>query len=297
MILVTGASGAVGSALVERLVSDGSSPVVAGRDPDALRARWPSLEARGFDALDAVTIADAVGDVDTLYYLIHSMESGAKPFDERERSAATNVARAAATAGVGRIVYLGGLGEDDDDLSQHLTSRHETGRTLAEHGPPVLELRAAMVVGAESASYRMLSDLVHRLPAMVLPRWVDTPTQPIAEQDVISYLAAARDVGLEEDHTIVEIGGADVMTYREMLQTYARLRGKRRLLLRVPLLTPRLSSLWCGLVTSVDNQVARPLIDSMVFPTVVRDDRAARVFPAISPRGFEDALRAALDAG
>ncbi|HYG72448.1 MAG TPA: NAD(P)H-binding protein [Actinomycetota bacterium] len=297
MILVTGASGAVGSALVDRLVADGSPPVVAGRGPDALGARWPSLEARGFDALDAATILDAVRGVDVVYYLIHSMESGATPFDERERSAATNVARAAADAGVGRIVYLGGLGEDADDLSQHLASRHATGRTLAEHGPPVLELRAAMVVGADSASYRMLADLVDRLPAMVLPKWVDTPTQPIAEQDVISYLAAARDVPLEDDHTIVEIGGADVVTYREMLRTYARMRGKRRMLLGVPLLTPRLSSLWCGLITSVDNQVARPLIDSMVFPTVVRDDRAARFFPAISPRGFEAALRAALNAG
>lgn len=151
-----------------------------------------------------------------------------------------------------------------------------------------------MVVGGRSASFRMLSDLVERLPAMVLPRWVDTPTQPIALDDVVSYLAAARDAPTGQGHTVVEIGGADVLTYRRMLETYAELRGKRRVLVGVPLLTPRLSSLWCTVVTSVDTSVARPLIDSMVHPTVVTDDRARVLFPQIGPRGFEDALRDAM---
>jgi len=191
-------------------------------------------------------------------------------------------------------VYLGGLGSDDDELSQHLSSRHETGEVLARSGPPVLELRAAMVIAPDSASFRMLSDLVERLPAMVLPKWVDTPSQPIALEDVVSYLAAARDVPLDGGHTIVEIGGADVVTYRQMLETYAALRHKRRVLVGVPLLTPKLSSLWTGLVTSVDEHVARPLIDGMVHPIVVTDERSNELFPQIAPKGFKDALRTAM---
>jgi uncharacterized protein YbjT (DUF2867 family) len=289
MILVTGASGAVGSALVERLVADGETPIVAGRRPERLRSRWPSLEARELDALDPMTIERAVRDVDVVYYLIHSMEEGTSAFDERDRRAATNLARAAKVAGVERIVYLGGLGDEREDLSQHLMSRHETGRALAEHGPSVLELRAAMVIGPNSASFRMLANLVDRLP-----EWVSTESQPIAQEDVAAYLSSARDVPLAEHHTIVGIGGADVVTYRQMLQTYAELRGKHRLFFGVPLLTPRLSSLWCGLVTSVDEHVARPLIDGMVHSMTVADDRAETLFPHIAPVGFKDALRRAL---
>lgn len=296
VILVTGASGAVGSALVDRFAAEGERPVVAGRRPDELRDRWPALEARGFDALEPGSIERVVRDVDVLYYLIHSMEEGSSSFDERDRRAAEEVARAAKDAGVSRIVYLGGLGEDDADLSEHLSSRHETGAVLAQHGPPVLELRAAMVMAPDSASFRMLSDLVERLPAMVLPKWVDTPSQPIALEDVVSYLVASRDVPFEGQHMIVGIGGADVVTYRQMLETYASLRHKKRYLVGVPVLTPRLSSLWTGLVTSVDEHVARPLIEGMVTPMVVTDDRAQRLFPHIEPKGFRDALRAALAA-
>ena len=296
MDLVTGASGTVGSALVDRLAADGIPPIVAGRRPEALRERWPTLEAREFDALEPESVVRVVRDVDVLYYLIHSMEEGSSSFDERDRRAAEQVARAAKDAGVSRIVYLGGLGSDDDDLSEHLSSRHETGEVLAEHGPLVLELRAAMVIAPDSASFRMLSDLVERLPAMVLPKWVDTPSQPIALEDVVAYLAAARDVPLGEQHTIVGIGGADVVTYRQMLETYADLRHKKRYLLGVPLLTPKLSSLWTGLVTSVDGNVARPLIDGMVHPMVVTDDRAERLFPTIEPMGFKAALKTAIAA-
>jgi uncharacterized protein YbjT (DUF2867 family) len=296
MDLVTGASGTVGSALVERLLEDGAAPVVAGRRPEQLRERWPTLEAREFDALEPESVARVVRDVDVLYYLIHSMEEGPSAFDDRDRRAAEQVARAAKEAGVSRIVYLGGLGSDDEVLSEHLSSRHETGQVLAEHGPPVLELRAAMVIAPDSASFRMLSDLVERLPAMVLPKWVDTPSQPIAIADVVEYLAASRDVPLTEHHAIVGIGGADVVTYRQMLESYASLRHKRRYLVGVPLLTPKLSSLWTGLVTSVDGNVARPLIDGMVHPMVVTDDRAAQLFPNVSPSGFKEALRTAIAA-
>lgn len=296
MILVTGASGAIGSRLVERLVAGGERPVVSGRRPEALRERFPGLEVRALDALRPETIAPALAGVRTLYYLIHSMEPGATSFDERDRAAALNVGRSAREAGLERIVYLGGLGEGSAELSRHLSSRHETGRVLAEEGPPVVELRASVVLAAEGASFRMLADLVRRLPAMVVPRWVDTRTQPIALADVLSYLCAARELALERHHTVVEIGGPDVVTFRQMLETYARLEGRRRLVVGVPVLTPWLSSLWCGLTTSVPTSVARPLILGMTHETVVRGDEAARRFPDVHPMGFEDALRAAMGA-
>jgi uncharacterized protein YbjT (DUF2867 family) len=294
MILVTGASGAIGSKLMERLLAQGEHPIAAGRRPEALRERFPGAETREIDALRSGTLPAALDGVGTLYYFIHSMEPGATSFDERDRAAARNIARAARTGGVERVIYLGGLGDEEADLSRHLSSRHEIGRVLAEDGPPVVELRAAMVLGSQSASFRMLSDLVHRLPAMIVPRWVETPSQPIAIADVIEYLAASGTISLREQHTKIEIGCPDVLTYREMIQTLARLEGKRRVLLGVPLLTPRLSSLWCGLTTSVPASVARPLIMGMTHPTVVRGDEARRRFPQIEPIGFEAAVRRAL---
>lgn len=294
MILVTGASGAIGSKLMERLLAQGEHPIAAGRRPEALRERFPAAETREIDALRPGTLPAALDGVGTLYYFIHSMEPGATGFEERDRAAARNVGRAARTGGVERVVYLGGLGDEAADLSRHLASRHEIGRILAEDGPPVVELRAAMVLGSQSASFRMLSDLVHRLPAMIVPRWVETPSQPIAIADVVEYLAASRAISLLEQHTKIEIGCPDVLTYREMIQTLARLEGKRRVLLGVPLLTPRLSSLWCGLTTSVPASVARPLIMGMTHPTVVRGEEARRRFPQIEPMGFEAAVRRAL---
>lgn len=295
MILVTGASGAIGSRLVDRLRAEGEHLVAAGRRPSALAERFPGVDARELDALLPETLPSALEGVRTLYYFIHSMEPGATSFDERDRAAALNVARSAKIAGIERIVYLGGLGDEDGALSRHLSSRHETGLVLAEEGPPLVELRAAMVVGSESASFRMLTDLVHRLPAMIVPRWVETRSQPIAIADAVSYLSAARSIPLDEQHTVIEIGGADVLTYRQMIETVARLEGRRRMLVGVPLLTPRLSSLWCGLTTSVSASVARPLIMGMTHETVVRDDAARRAFPDIRPVGFEAALRRAMD--
>jgi len=295
VILVTGASGAIGSRLVDRLVAEGANPIPAGRRPEALRERFPGTEPRAIDALRPETLPAALEGITTLYYFIHSMEPGAAEFDERDRAAALNVARSARDAGVERTIYLGGLGDEEAALSQHLASRHETGRVLAEEGPPLLEFRAAMVVGAQSASFRMLSDLVHRLPAMVVPRWVETRSQPIAIADVVSYLSEGRRVPIQGRRTVVEVGGADVITYREMMQTFARMRGKRRVMVGVPLLTPRLSSLWCGLTTSVPRTVARPLIMGMTHEMVVRDDAARTMFPDIRPMGFEEALRRALE--
>lgn len=222
------------------------------------------------------------------------MAAGEAGFAERDRDAAHAFGEAAAKAGVERIVYLGGLGSSEDQLSEHLQSRQETGRQLAAAGTPVLELRAGMVIGAGSASFRMLNDLVKRLPLMVTPRWVATRSQPIAIRDVVSYLVAAATVPLSTGHVIVEIGGADVLSYRDMMQRVGASRGRHPTIVTVPVLTPRLSSLWCGLVTSVPTSIARPLIDGLRNETIVREDAAARMFPDVAPLGFDAAVDEAL---
>lgn len=298
MILVTGASGAIGARLTSRLEADGANPVAAGRRPEELARRWPGLQIVHIDVLQPGTLASALEHVTTAYYLVHSMEPGVDRFEETDHAAAANFARAAKNAGVERVVYLGGLGTDDTGaMSPHLASRQEVGRVLASRGPKVLEFRAAMVVSAESASFRMLRDLVDRLPGMVVPRWVDTRSQPIAIDDVIEYLIAGASVALERHHTVVEIGGPETITYREMLQTYATSRGTSRPIIGVPLLTPWLSSLWCGLTTSVPTELARPLIEGMSTEVIVRDRSATELFPDIRPIGFRQAMERALGEG
>ena len=291
LILITGASGYIGGRLAQHLVDAGVDIRVAGRDPRRLTDRWPAVDAVELDVMRPQTIGPATDGVTTAYYLIHSMEEGGAPFEERDRTAATNFARAAASSGVERIVFLGGLGDDEDpDLSPHLASRHETGRLLAEHGPGVLELRAGMVIGAGSASFRMLEDLVRRLPVMVTPRWVDTRSQPIAIDDVVTYLDRAREVSTDSAHAMVEVGGADVLSYREMMRRLGAMRGRVPVILPVPVLSPSLSSLWCGLVTSVPPSIARPLIEGQRNETIVRDDAAAQLFPDVHPVGFDEAV-------
>jgi uncharacterized protein YbjT (DUF2867 family) len=241
------------------------------------------------------TLPPALDGIHVASYLVHSMEPGAGSFAERDREGAANFAAAASAAGVERIVYLGGLGDDARGTSEHLASRHETGRALAAGGPPVLELRAAMVVAPESASFRMLMDLVRRLPAMVVPRWVDTPSQPIAAADVVAYLASATTARVDGRHVIVEIGGPDVVTYRDMIRRAASRTGRSPLIIGVPLLSPRLSSYWTGLTTSVSAAVARPLIEGMSTALIVRDpEPAARIFPDLAPMPFDAALERAL---
>jgi uncharacterized protein YbjT (DUF2867 family) len=228
------------------------------------------------------------------YYLVHGMGRGSEgDFAERERTAARNFARAAGKSGVKRVIYLGGLGERPS--STHLRSRHETAEILAAEGPPLTYFRAAMVIGPESESYRTLRHLVQRLPAMIAPAWLGTATQPIAVDDVIAYLAAAPDVP-ESAGREVQIGGADVLSYGDMLDSMARALGKRpRPKLPVPVLTPRLSSLWIGLVTPVDAGVARPLVEGLATETVVTDRSGAALFD-VEPVGIDHALRAALEA-
>ncbi|MEA2389590.1 MAG: hypothetical protein QOG41_2363, partial [Thermoleophilaceae bacterium] len=229
--------------------------------------------------------------VDVAYYLVHSMgRGGDADFEERERRSASAFATMARAEGVGRVVYLGGLG--DDPGSRHLKSRQETARVLAEEGPPLTYFRAGMVVGAGSESYRTLRALVARLPVMVAPAWLSTPTQPIAVEDVVAYLAAAPHVPSSAGRE-VQIGGPDVLAYADMLDRMAIALGKRpRPKLRVPLLSPRLSSLWIGLVTPVDVGVARPLIEGLRTETVVTDASAAKEFDVV-PMPFDEALRRA----
>lgn len=290
-VLVTGASGAIGSELVERLVADGRSPRVSSRRPESLRERWPGLEAVELDVLRPQTLKPALAGVSCAYYLVHSMEPGAEgQFSERDAAGARHFAVAAKSAGVERVIYLGGLGDEGAGMSEHLESRQETGRILAEAGPPLLEFRAAMVVSSSSASFQMLSDLVNRLPAMLVPRWVETPSQPIALDDVLSYLVAGLETPLDQQRTVVGIGGPDVTTYREMIRMVAERRGRRPLIIGVPVLTPRLSSYWCGLTTSVPAALARPLIEGMTAPLLVKDDEALRRFPEIEPMAFSEAL-------
>jgi len=243
------------------------------------------------DVLDAPSLRAALAGVETAYYLVHSMGTG-DDFEEHDRQAAENFATAARENGVKRIIYLGGLGDETRDLSAHLRSRHEVGRILLASGAQVIEFRASIIIGSGSLSFELIRALVERLPAMVTPRWVEVPAQPIGIEDVLSYLRAALDLE-SSGSRIYEIGGPDRVSYGELMREYARQRGLRRFTIPVPLLTPRLSSLWLRLVTPLHAEVGRKLIDSIRHPTVVNDDSALRDFP-IRPLGVRDAIARAL---
>ena len=280
-VLVTGATGYIGGRLVPELLGRGHQVVCAARNPAKLDARvWRGdVEVARVDVLERDSLDAACRGVDVVYHLVHSMD-GEEGFSERDRRAAANVRDAAAAAGAQRIVYLGGLGrEDDETLSEHLRSRQETGRVLADGSVPVTELRAAMIIGSGSASFEMLRHLVEVLPVMTTPRWVATRCQPVAVRDVLEALC---DV-IEHEHTagqVYEIGGPDVLTYAELMQTYARVAGlRRRLILPVPVLSPGLSSLWIGLVTPLPTGLARPLVDSLVNEVIVTDESFQRDLP------------------
>jgi uncharacterized protein YbjT (DUF2867 family) len=285
-IAVLGATGTVGRALVPLLVREHDVVAVSRRPRDSNGdIRWAVA-----DAADASAVRNVFGQVEAAYYLVHSL--GSRDFEQRDRIAAQTVADEAERAGLRQIVYLGGLGDDSPDLSAHLRSRAETAEILASGAVPVTTLRAAMVIGASSAAFQTIVALVDRLPAMVCPRWVSTRTQPIALDDVVAYLAAAagREEMLGESF---DAGGPEVMTYREMIERIGRIRGKRPLIVEVPMLTPRLSSYWLHLVTPVNASVARPLIEGLRNATVAQDERLRDLVP-LPLTHFDDAARAAM---
>lgn len=295
LILLTGGSGYVGGRLIPLLEKQAVRLRCLARSPEKMRSRvQPGTEIVQGDVLDPASLDRALQDVHTAYYLVHLM-SGSKDFEKEDRQAATNFAQAARKAGVRRIIYLGGLGDDaDPKLSPHLRSRHEVGRILRESGVETIEFRASLVIGTGSLSFDLVKSLTDRLPVMLCPRWLTTPTQPIAVDDVLAYLLAAKELPPGESRTF-EVGCPEVTTYGGMIREYARQRGLRRWLISVPVLTPYLSSLWLALVTPASFEVGRHLIEGLKNPTVVRDRTALDVFP-IRPMGIREAVAKALAA-
>ncbi|HEX5593075.1 MAG TPA: NAD(P)H-binding protein [Solirubrobacterales bacterium] len=291
MIAIAGSTGYIGGLLCKRLCEEGREVRALARSPErADDLREAGCEVRKADALEPETLGPALEGADVAYYLVHSMGRGSDgDFAARDHEAAENFAAAAAEAGVKRIVYLGGLGEG----SKHLDSRHATAETLRKGEVPVTYLRAAAVIGAGSESFRTVFYLVRRLPVMVTPRWVATRTQPIAIDDAVACLAAASDLERPVDREI-EIGGPDVTTYGGMIDELARALGRRPpLRIVVPVLTPRLSSLWIGLVTPVDAGVAKPLIEGLSTETVVDDPSGMELLGGPPRTPLQEALRRA----
>ena len=291
-ILLTGATGYIGGRLLKALELSGRAVRCLARRPETLRARAaPNTEIVAGDCLDRGSLDGAMSGMDAAYYLVHSMGSPGE-FESADRQAATNFGEAARRAGVQRIIYLGGLGDPDRSLSTHLRSRQEVGEVLRASGVPVIEFRASVVIGSGSVSFELVRALVERLPVMITPRWVSTPAQPIAIEDLVEYLLLALDLPGSESR-VFEIGGADQVSYAGIMQEYARQRGLRRWMIRVPVLTPRLSSLWLGLVTTVYARVGRKLIDGVRNPTIVRDRAALQCFK-VRPRSLRESIERAL---
>jgi uncharacterized protein YbjT (DUF2867 family) len=291
-VLVTGATGYVGGRLLRVLLEKGYQVRALARNPRHLH--FPvtrQLEIVQGDVFRPESLAGALSGVETAFYLIHSMGEGDE-FAERDRQAARNFATAAREAGVGKIIYLGGLGDETADLSRHLHSRQEVGDVLASAGVPVLEFRASIVLGSGSLSFEIVRALTERLPVMVAPKWVHTPAQPIGIEDLLAYLVAGVEKPVE-GHQIYEIGGADVVNYGDIIREYARQRGLRRYLLPVPFLSPAVSSWWLLLVTPANARVGRKLIDGVRVPTLVTNSRALHEFP-IRPMTMRRAIERAL---
>jgi uncharacterized protein YbjT (DUF2867 family) len=292
LILLTGASGYVGGRLLPMLEADGYRVRCLARKPEFLQQRvGPETEIQQGDCLQASSLDPAMEGVDTAYYLVHSMGSSGD-FEDLDLAAATNFGTAAANSGVRRIIYLGGLGQDEEDLSPHLRSRQATGNALRDCGVPVIELRASIVLGSGSLSFELIRALVERLPLMICPRWVQVRAQPIAIEDLIAYLVAALHLNGERSR-VFEIGGADQVSYADIMREYARQRGLRRAFVPVPVLTPRLSSLWLGLTTPVYARVGRKLIEGVRNPTIVSNNDALSEFD-IHPMSLSDAISRAM---
>jgi len=282
-ILVTGANGYIGSHLVPKLLSFGYKVRAMTRRSEDLNVfDWiEDIEVVEADALQPDSLHAALEGVSLAYYLIHSMAAG-KGFEKRDRQAAKNFANAAKSAGVERIIYLGGLGDSESDLSSHLRSRQEVGKILANPGVPVTEFRAGVIVGAGSLSFEMIRYLAERIPLMICPKWVFTKIQPISVDDILSYLVAA----LQNEKSVgrvIEIGGKEILTYGDLMLIYARQRGLKRFILRVPVLTPKLSSYWVHLVTPIPSSMAIPLIKGLKNEVIVKNSDAVQIFPNVHP--------------
>jgi uncharacterized protein YbjT (DUF2867 family) len=291
-VLLTGATGYVGGRLLRALEAAGYPVRCLARRPDYLQQRVdPDTEIVGGDCLDPSTLEPAMEGIEAAYYMVHSMGSS-DDFEDLDRRAAANFGAAAKRSGVRRIIYLGALGQAEQDLSPHLRSRQETGGTLRACGVPVVELRASIVLGSGSLSFELIRALVERLPLMTCPRWVQVKAQPIAIEDVVAYLVASLDLP-GDDSQVFEIGGADQVSYAEIMREYARQRGLRRVMIPVPVLTPKLSALWLGLTTPVYARVGRKLIEGVRNPTVVTNDDALRVFD-VRPMNLREAIGRAM---
>jgi uncharacterized protein YbjT (DUF2867 family) len=288
-VLVTGATGFIGRRLVPALLAEGHTVRAMTRRPEAYDGPG---EAVGGDVHDRASLTAPLEGVDVAVYLVHSLDDA--DFERKDAEAARSFGKAAAANGVSQIVYMGGLGAEGEDLSPHLRSRREVETLLGEGGVPVTVLRAAIVVGAGGISWELTRQLVKNLPAMVVPKWVETRTQPIALDDVIRYIVGV--TGNDEAlGRVFEIGGSEVMTYLEMLQVAAEVRGgQRKPILKVPVLTPKLSSLWLSFVTDVDVTTGRNLIDSMSTEVIVHDDSVREVVP-FEPMTYAEAVRIALE--
>jgi uncharacterized protein YbjT (DUF2867 family) len=290
-ILVTGATGYIGGRLAPRLLAKGLRVRCVARNPDRLEGHgWTRAEIVRGDLENPRDTRRALRGIDVAYYLVHSMAGGAA-FRERDRVMALAFGEAAARAGVRRIIYLGGLGDPRTVSSKHLVSRQEVGRCLAASGVPVIEFRAAVIVGSGSASFEIIRHLVERIPVMVAPRWVNTACQPIGVRSVLEYLVEALDHPAAEG--VYEIGGEDVLSYREMMMHYARIRGLRRFIMPVAVPRPELSSRIVDLFTPIPISIARPLVESLRTSMVVRDKRARTTFN-VHPTGYDEAVRLAL---
>jgi len=286
-ILVAGSSGFVGRRLCPALTEAGHEVRAMTRHPETYEGAGEPVQA---DVHDGASLAAAAAGCDAAYYLVHSLDDA--NFRQRDAKAARAFGYAAANAGLERIVYLGGLGDDDDDLSAHLRSRREVEQMLGSYGVPVTTLRAGIIVGHGGISWELTRQLVDHLPAMITPRWVRTRTQPIAIDDVVRYLVGVLEVPDAADRAF-DVGGPDVLEYVDMMRRVAAIKGRPMVVVPVPLLTPGLSSRWLSLVTDLDTQTGRSLVDSMRNEVVVRDDSIRALVP-FEPMGYDDAVRAAL---
>jgi uncharacterized protein YbjT (DUF2867 family) len=290
LLAVTGATGFIGRNLVNSLLAQGREVRALVRHPEGYDVH---VDARRADVLDQTSLLMALEDVHTAYYLVHSMKSKGRDFAETDRLGAENFLRAAESSGVKRIIYLGGLGEAGPGLSEHLRSRAEVGRILQSGQVQTTVLRAAIIIGPGSASWDMLKQLADRLPVMTTPRWVETRCQPIALRDVLGYLIGCAEAEGTAGETF-DIGGPDVITYRQMLMQVAELLGKHVRIYGIPILSPRLSSYWVDLVTDVPSSIARPLIDGLRSEVICRDDRIKSLVP-LKLTSFREAVSLALN--